>query len=109
MAQLILPLLLFVGMYLLLIRPQQRKLKEQQALVARAQPGDRVMLATGIFGTLTEVLATSAYLEVAEGIEILITRSAIQDILEEFPTDEADASDVEDEDDEMQDAEEAEA
>ncbi len=102
MAQLILPLLLFAGMYMLLIRPQQQKMKEQQALVARAAAGDRVLLATGIYGTLTEVLATSAYIEVAEGIEMLVARSAIQDILDEFPTDE---------DDEIQDAadEEAEA
>ncbi len=102
MAQLILPLLLFAGMYMLLIRPQQQKMKEQQALVARAAAGDRVLLATGIYGTLTEVLATSAYIEVAEGIEMLVARSAIQDILDEFPTDE---------NDEIQDAadEEAEA
>ena len=102
MAQLILPLLLFAGMYMLLIRPQQQKMKEQQALVARAAAGDRVLLATGIYGTLTEVLATSAYIEVAEGIEMLVARSAIQDILDEFPTGE---------DDEIQDAadEEAEA
>ena len=98
MAQLILPLLLFVGMYMLLIRPQQQKMKEQQALVDRAAAGDRVLLATGIYGTLTEVLATSAYIEVAEGIEMLVARSAIQDILDEFPTDEDE--DIQDEADE---------
>jgi len=42
MAQLILPILLFGGMYMLLIRPQQQKLKAQQALVQRAAAGDRV-------------------------------------------------------------------
>ena len=89
MAQLILPILLFGGMYMLLIRPQQQKVKAQQALVNRAAEGDRVMLASGIFGTLTEVLETSAYLEVAEDIEILISRAHIQEILEEFPTEPA--------------------
>jgi len=102
MAQLILPLLLFVGMYLLLFRPQQQKMKEQQALVARAAAGDRVLLATGIYGTLTEVLDTSAYVEVAEGIEILIVRSAIQDIVDDFPTEEA--ADIEDSADEEAEA-----
>ncbi|MFT7474388.1 MAG: preprotein translocase subunit YajC [Verrucomicrobiales bacterium] len=104
MAQLILPLLLFVGMYMLLIRPQQQKAKAQRALVGRASAGDRVMLTSGIYGTLTEVLATTAYLEVAEGIEILVNRQLIQDILDDFPTDELDAADHGDvEDDDVED------
>ena len=86
MEQLILPILLFGGMYMLLIRPQQRKAKEQKALIERAGTGDRVMLASGIYGTITEVLDTAAYIELAEGIEVLINRAHIQDILEEFPT-----------------------
>ena len=100
-------------MYMLLIRPQQRKMKEQQALVQRAASGDRVMLASGIYGTLTEVLDTSAYIEVADGIEMLVLRSAIQEILDEFPTgsssddsetddteaDDTDADDIEADDD----------
>lgn len=89
MAQLILPILLFGGMYMLLIRPQQQKMKAQQALVDRAAAGDRVMLASGVYGTLTEVLDSSAYLEVAEGIEILINRGHIHEILEAFPTEAA--------------------
>ena len=96
MEGLILPILLFGGFYLLLIRPQQRKMKEQRALIAKAAAGDRVLLSSGVYGTLTEVLNEAAYLEVAEGIEILVSRSHIQDILEEFPTDEIqDAPEVE--------------
>jgi len=111
MGSLILPLLLFVGMYFLLIRPQQQKLKEQRELVARAGAGDRVLLSSGVYGTLTEVLEQAAYLEVAEGIEILINRSFIQDILDDFPTDEAPQDDVEDDDDaeDADDSEDAEA
>lgn len=90
MAQLIFPLLLFAGLYFILIRPQQQKLKAQQALVAKAAAGDRVLLSSGIYGTLTEVLATSAYVELAEGIEILVSRQSIQEILEEFPFEEMD-------------------
>ena len=97
MANLILPVLLFVGFYFLLIRPQQQKLKAHRATVGRAAEGDRVLLSSGIYGTLTEVLDEAAYLELAEGIEILISRSHIQDIVSEFPTDPAqdDASEVE--------------
>lgn len=95
MANLILPVLLFVGFYFLLIRPQQRKLKEQRALIARASAGDRVLLSSGIYATITEVLDQAAYVEVAEGIEILISRNHIQDIVDAFPSEaSADAQDV---------------
>lgn len=87
MTQLILPIALFAGFYFLLIRPQQRKLKDHRTTLAKASAGDRVLLASGIYGTLTEVLDTSAYLELAEGIEILINKGHIQEIVEEFPTD----------------------
>lgn len=92
----ILPVLLFVGFYFLLIRPQQQKLKAHRATIAKAAAGDRVLMSSGIYGTLTEVLDTSAYLELAEGIEILISKAHIQDIVSEFPTDDTqDASEVE--------------
>lgn len=87
MANLILPIILFAGFYLVLIRPQQQKLKAHRATIAKAEAGDRVLMSSGIYGTLTEVNQTAAYLELAEGIEILINKSHIQDIIEEFPTD----------------------
>ena len=85
----ILPALLLGIFYFFLIRPQQRKMKEQKALVDRATAGDRVMLSSGIFGTITEVDGTAAYVELAEGIEILVARVHIQEILTHFPTEEA--------------------
>ncbi len=115
MGQLILPILLFVGMYMLLIRPQQKRLKEQQALIASVSEGDRVLMASGIYGTVTEVLDVSLYVELAEGFEILINRQAIQEILDEFPLDDGpddelvedtdDSHDIEDDADDSEDAE----
>lgn len=89
MSALVLPALLFGIFYFFLIRPQQRKMKEQKALVDRAGAGDRVMLSSGIFGTITEVVDTAAYVELADGIEILVSRVFIQEILTHFPTEEA--------------------
>ena len=51
MSALILPLLLFAVFYFVLLRPQQRKIKEQAALVERAGAGDRVLMTSGIYGT----------------------------------------------------------
>lgn len=112
MGQFILPLLLFVGMYMLLIRPQQKRVKEQQALIAAASAGDRVLMTSGIYGTITEVLDVAIYVELAEGFEILVNRQSIQEILEEFPLDagDNDSDEVQDELDEtIDDAEDAEA
>lgn len=102
MAQLLFPLILFAGLYFILIRPQQQKVKEQQALVARAKEGDRVLMTSGVYGVLTEVLATSAYVELADGIEILVNRQSIQEIIDEFPLDAAE-DEEEDDDEEFED------
>lgn len=107
MSGLILPILLFAIFYFVLIRPQQRKAKEQRALVERAEAGDRVMLSSGIFGTITEVVDTAAYIELAEGIEILVSRVFIQEILQEFPTEVAELDDADLDDADLDDAEEA--
>ena len=108
----ILPLLLFVILYFALIRPQQRKMKEQQALVNKASAGDNIMLSSGIFGTITEVVDTAVYVELADGIEILVSRVFIQEIVDEFPTGsgqdelqpylDEDAEEVDDSDDESE-------
>lgn len=99
MEALILPALLFGIFYFLLIRPQQRKLKEQQALIKKAGAGDRVMLTSGIYGTISEVVGTAVYLEVADGIELLVNKSFIQDLLDEFPTEAEPQDEVADDDD----------
>lgn len=113
MGQLILPILLFVGMYMLLIRPQQKRLKDQQELIASVSDGDRVLMTSGIYGTVTEVLDVSLYVELAEGFEILVNRQAIQEILDEFPLDEGPqdelVDDTEDIEDDAGDSEDAEA
>jgi len=93
MTQIIFLAAIFGGMWLLLIRPQQRKMKAHQALIAAAKAGDRVHMSSGIFGTITEILDTTMYVEIAEGIEILVARTQVSDIVEEFPTDRSDDND----------------
>ncbi len=53
---LFLPLILMGGVfYFLLIRPQQRRVRAQQALVNAVEVGDEVMTTGGIFGTIVEI------------------------------------------------------
>lgn len=99
-AQFILPVLLFAGLYFFVLRPQQQKVKAQQAAIRKASAGDRVLLTSGIYGSITEVLDTAAYVELAEGIEILVARASIQELVDDFPTAASDVVDADASDDE---------
>ena len=78
------PLLLIFGiMYFLLIRPQQKKLKEHQAMVAALRRGDQVITQGGIMGKVTKVKDDSNEVEVqiAEGVNVRVVRSTISTVV----------------------------
>lgn len=80
----IIPLLLIFGiMYFLLIRPQQKKLKEHQAMVAALRRGDRVITQGGVIGKVTKVKDDDNEIEVeiATGINVRVVRSTIATVL----------------------------
>lgn len=73
-----LPLLLIVAVfYLLIIRPQQRKVRSHQSLVKSVDVADRVVTVGGIHGTVVEIDDETMRLEVAPGVIITMARSAI--------------------------------
>ena len=73
-----LPLLLIVAVfYLLLIRPQQRKVKQHQSLVQSVDAGDRIVTIGGLHGTVESMDDETMRLEIAPGIVITMTRGAI--------------------------------
>ena len=76
MQYLILPLLL-LAMYFLVIRPQQQRIRAQQALVAALQVGDEVVSSAGIYGRIISLTDEIAMLEVADGVQLRIARGAI--------------------------------
>ena len=88
-------LVVFVGAaYFLMIRPQQKRMREHQSQVDALQPGDRVILNSGMFATISHIAATQAIVELAPGVEVTILKQVIarvaQDNEEEFEfTDEA--------------------
>jgi preprotein translocase subunit YajC len=101
MSFLILPLLL-LAMYFLVIRPQQQRIRAQQALVAALEEGDEVVSSAGIYGRVLELHDETALLEIADGVEITIARGAIARRLER-PTE---LDDIEDDEDEVIDVDE---
>jgi preprotein translocase subunit YajC len=77
---LFLPLILMGGVfYFLLIRPQQKRVRAQQALVNAVEVGDEIMTTGGIFGTIAEMDDDegTVLIEIAPGTRIRMVKSGI--------------------------------
>ena len=75
-------ILIFVVFYFLLIRPQQKKLKEHKAMIDGLRRGDRVVTAGGIIGVVTRVGENDeAIVEIAEGVRVRVLRSTVTAVL----------------------------
>ncbi len=70
-------LITFGLMWVLLILPQQRRMKQHQAIVASLQPGDEVVTAGGVYGTITSVDEDTLAVEVAPGVVLRVLRNAV--------------------------------
>ena len=75
--------LVFLIMYFLLIRPQQRKLKEHQAMVSALRRGDQVVTSGGIVGRVTRVKdnENEVEVEIAPNVNVRVVRSTIQTVV----------------------------
>ena len=76
MSGLILLPLLGVMVWLFVV-PQRRQMKQHQQLIASLAEGDPVVTSSGIYGIITEIDGDVIYLEVAEGIELKMSRAAV--------------------------------
>ncbi|MBY0577197.1 MAG: preprotein translocase subunit YajC [Gallionellaceae bacterium] len=77
-----LPLIaLAVVFYFLVLRPQQKRAKEQKAMVEALQRGDEVITAGGEVGRISKVYEQFVGVEFAEGIEVTVQKAAIQSVL----------------------------
>jgi len=77
MASFLILLLLPAVMWLLLIRPQQQRVRAAQALVASLEIGDEVVTAGGIFGVITDADDTTLWVEIAPDVVVRVLRAAI--------------------------------
>jgi preprotein translocase subunit YajC len=76
-ASLIPLLLIMVIFYFLLIRPQQKKLKEHKAMVEATKKGDSVVTAGGIIASVKDVKDDILTVEIADGVKVKIKRDTI--------------------------------
>jgi len=102
---LFLPLILMGGVfYFLLIRPQQKRVRAQQALVNAVEVGDDVMTTGGIFGTVTEIddEEGTVLVEIAPGTQIRMVKTGISRRLTEDDDDEYGSEDEDEDQDQDQ-------
>ena len=74
-------ILIFVVFWFLLIRPQQKKAKEHRAMVGALSKGDEVVTNGGLLGRITGVGDAFLTVEVAEGMEVRVQRSAVSSLM----------------------------
>lgn len=92
---------LFAVMYFLMIRPQQKRAKQHQQMQSNLGPGSRVLLTSGMFGTVTNVGERQLIVELAPGLEVTVLKGNVARAVtaeeEEFEfTDDAVSTDTDD-------------
>lgn len=99
MTQLIVFAALIGLMYVMLILPQQRRVRRHQQLIASLQPGDEVMTTAGVYGTLTSIEGDTATLLVAPSVEMKIALASVGQLAGDEPDDDPADHDVADDED----------
>ena len=97
----ILLLLLFAVFYVLMVRPQRQRQAQHRAMIDNVGVGEDVLTTGGIYGTITQVEGDDVVVEIAEGVEVHMTRRGIAQIL---PPEEEDEEEVDDEPEEAPEA-----
>ena len=73
-------ILMFAVFYFLLIRPQQKKQKEHQRMVAELQKGDRVITSGGIHGVISSLKDDTITVKVADNVKLEISRGNVSGV-----------------------------
>jgi len=70
-------ILLFVVFYFLLIRPQQKKAKQQKQFIENLKKGDEVITSGGLYGKITGLTDTTVTIEIAEKVRVKVAKNAV--------------------------------
>ena len=75
-------ILIFVVFYFLLIRPQQKKMKDHKDLLGSIRRGDKIVTGGGILGTVTKVIDDDEItIEISDGVKVRVQRALISTVL----------------------------
>jgi preprotein translocase subunit YajC len=86
---LILIALMVAAFYFLIIRPNKKRQQAQQQTMNTLKPGTRVLLTSGVFGTILEIGQKQALLELSPGVHLTVLKQAIARIVKEGDEDTA--------------------
>jgi preprotein translocase subunit YajC len=73
--------LMFVVLYFVMIRPQMKKQKEHRAMIDAIAKGDEIVTAGGLIGKVTKLGESYVSVELAQGVEVQMQRSAVVQVL----------------------------
>jgi preprotein translocase subunit YajC len=73
--------LMVVAFYFLILRPQKKRQQAIQKTMAELTPGTRVLLGSGLFGTIVSLGDRQAVLEIAPGVELTVLKQAINRVV----------------------------
>jgi preprotein translocase subunit YajC len=77
-----LPFLIMLGiMYFLMIRPQQKRMKEHQSLLSSLKTGDEVITSAGILGTIAGMSEKVVTLEVSKNVQLKVLKSQVNQVV----------------------------
>jgi len=68
---------IFAVMYLLMIRPRQKQQKQHEAMMQELRPGDKVIMAGGIYGQIESIGEDTAILRIESGATMKVARGSI--------------------------------
>lgn len=73
-------LMIFVIMYFLIIRPQQKRMREHREMVANVRRGDTVVTSGGMIGKVVKVEDQELQLEIATGVKVRVMRTTLAEV-----------------------------
>ena len=74
-------ILMFVAMYFLMIRPQQKRAKEQKAMMEALAKGDEVVTAGGVLGRIVKITDLYITIEISAGTEMTVQKNSVTMVL----------------------------
>ena len=72
--------LIFIIFYFLLIRPQQRRMKQPQTLIGAVKKNDTVVTGGGLIGKVTRVTDDEVEVEIANGVRVRVVKATLSDV-----------------------------
>jgi len=73
-------ILIFILFYFLMIRPQQRRMREHQTMISNLKRGDNVVLSNGMIGKVTRVEEQEAMVEISQGVNVPVIKGMIAEV-----------------------------